>query len=39
MIHFGLTDQAELELQGFGEVAENLIFDKAYPLLEQAIRI
>jgi len=37
MIHFGLTDQGELELQGFGEEAENEIFDKAYPLLEQAI--
>jgi len=37
MIHFGLTDQGELELQGFGEVAENEIFEKAYPLLEQAI--
>jgi len=37
MIHFGLTDQGELELQGFGEAAENEIFEKAYPLLEQAI--
>jgi len=37
MIHFGLTDQGELELQGFGEVAEDQIFEKAYPMLEQAI--
>jgi hypothetical protein len=37
MAHFGFTDEGELELQGFGEVAENEIFDKAYPLLEQAI--
>ena len=37
MMHFGLTDQGELEVQGFGEVAENEISEKAYPLLEQAI--
>jgi len=36
-VHFRLTDEGELELQGWSEAAENEIFEKAHLLLERAI--
>lgn len=34
MVHFELTPEGKLRFQSFGEVAEQAIFEKAYPLLD-----
>jgi hypothetical protein len=34
---FGATDEGKLQFQSFGELAENAIFEKAYPLLENLL--
>ena len=37
MVDFRLADSGELELQGFGEGCQGEIWDRAYPVLAQAI--
>ncbi len=36
-VHFRLTDDGDLELQTFGEATEEVIFEKAYPILNDAM--
>ena len=36
MIHFHLSDEGELEFDGFGEDTEHALFDLAYPVLHEA---
>ncbi len=36
MVDFRLTNKGELELKAFGEGLENTIWDKAYPVLNEA---
>ncbi|MEE8176534.1 MAG: hypothetical protein V3T65_00890 [Acidobacteriota bacterium] len=35
--HFRLTDEGDLALESFGEVTEEVIFEKAYPILDDAM--
>jgi len=36
MAHFCLTDTGEVEFEEFGEVTAEVLFDKAYPILDEA---
>lgn len=36
MVHFHLSDEGEIELEGFGEAAEDALFQLAYPVLDKA---
>jgi endonuclease/exonuclease/phosphatase family metal-dependent hydrolase len=38
MVDFNLTDEGELELQAFGERSQDDIWDRAYPVIDQARR-
>ena len=37
MAHFRLTDTGEVEFEEFGKVTEDVLFDKAYPILAEAV--
>jgi hypothetical protein len=37
MAHFRLTDTGEVEVEEFGEVTEDALFEKAYPILDEAV--
>ena len=37
MAHFCLTDTGEVEFEEFGEVTEDVLFEKAYPILDEAM--
>ena len=37
MVHFALNDQGKLDLQCFGEAAEEALFQLAYPVLGEAL--
>ena len=36
MVHFRLSDTGQLELEGFGEHSDRIIFERAYPVLDKA---
>ena len=36
MAHFCLTDTGEVEFEEFGEATEDVLFEKAYPILDEA---
>lgn len=37
MAHFHLTDTGGVEFEEFGEVTEDVLFEKAYPILDEAV--
>ena len=37
MVHFELTAEGKLQFHSFGEVVEEVIFEKAYPLLDELL--
>ena len=37
MAHFCLTDTGEFEFEEFGEVTEGVLFEKAYPIVDEAL--
>jgi hypothetical protein len=37
MAHFCLTDAGEIEFEEFGEVTEDVLFEKAYPILDEVL--
>ena len=37
MVHFRLSDEGEIQLEGFGEATEDALFQRAYPVLDKAL--
>ncbi len=37
MVHFRLSDEGEIQCEGFGEATEDALFQLAYPVLDKAL--
>ena len=37
MVHFRLSDEGEIQFEGFGEATEDALFQLAYPMLDKAL--
>ncbi len=37
MVHFRLSDEGEIQLEGFGEATEDALFQLAYPVLDKIL--
>ncbi len=37
MVHFRLSDEGEIQLEGFGEATEDALFQLAYPVLDKTL--
>ncbi len=37
MVHFRLSDEGEIQLEGFGEATEDALFQHAYPVLDKTL--